>query len=88
MHTILLICGGIALFGICLLLGMFWGGARRDYAMAARVFIPIWWVVAMTNMWVGVARAGYSVADELPVLGIVFAVPALLAVLAVWRLSR
>jgi hypothetical protein len=39
-------------------------------------------------MWVGVAKAGYSVRDELPILFIVFLVPAVVAGLAAWRLAR
>jgi len=39
-------------------------------------------------MWVGVAKAGYSVSEEAPVFAIVFAVPAAAAVLAWWLASR
>jgi cytochrome oxidase assembly protein ShyY1 len=39
-------------------------------------------------MWVGVTHAGYTVRDELPILLIVFAVPAVIAAIAVWQLSR
>jgi hypothetical protein len=31
-------------------------------AGAARWFIPVWLIAAGVNMWVGVAKAGYSVA--------------------------
>jgi len=37
------------------------------------------------NMWIGVAKAGYSIADELPILLLLFAVPAAAAVLVRWR---
>jgi hypothetical protein len=37
-------------------------------------------------MWVGVARAGYSVAEELPIFLLIFGVPAALAILLKWRL--
>jgi hypothetical protein len=39
-------------------------------------------------MWIGVARAGYTVAEEAPIFALVFAVPAAVAVLVVWSLSR
>jgi hypothetical protein len=39
-------------------------------------------------MWVGVAKAGYSVAEEAPIFVVVFAVPAVAAVLVAWALSR
>jgi hypothetical protein len=39
-------------------------------------------------MWVGVSRAGYSVAEEAPIFLVVFVVPSLVAALVAWRLSR
>jgi hypothetical protein len=39
-------------------------------------------------MWVGVAKAGYSVADEAPIFLVVFAVPVALALLVLWWTSR
>src|SRR5207244_683576 len=57
-------------------------------ATAAKVFIPIWLVAAGINMWVGVSKAGYSVAEEAPVFLVVFAVPAVVALVVLWRVSR
>jgi hypothetical protein len=39
-------------------------------------------------MWVGVQHAGYSVREELPILFVVFLVPAVIAGFAAWRLAR
>ena len=39
----------------------------------------------MANLWVGVARAGYSVGEEMPIFLLIFAVPAAAAVLARWK---
>ena len=88
MHMLMVIGGGVVLFGLFLLFGKLWGGATPDYALAAKAFIPVWALIALANMWVGVTKAGYSVKDELPILLIVFAVPAVLAGLAIWRLAR
>jgi hypothetical protein len=88
MHVMLVIGGGIVLLGLFLLFGKLWGGAAPDFALAAKLFIPVWAVIALTNLWVGVTRAGYSVKEELPILVIVFAVPAVLAGVAFWRLGR
>jgi len=55
---------------------------------AAKVFIALWLVAAGINMWVGVSRAGYSVAEEAPIFVVVFAVPAVIALLVLWLLSR
>lgn len=40
------------------------------------------------KLWVGVSYAGYLVRDELPILLVVFAVPAVLAVIVIWQISR
>lgn len=88
MHMLLVIVGGVILLGLFLLFGKLWGGVNPDFALAAKLFVPVWLVLAFVNMWVGVTRAGYSVRDELPILVIVFVVPALLAAGVVWRLAR
>jgi hypothetical protein len=90
MHTIKVIAGGIALLAVCLLVGRWMGGPSPavGLATAAKVFIPIWLVAAGVNLWIGVAKAGYSIADEAPVFLIVFGVPAAVALLVWWRCSR
>jgi hypothetical protein len=57
-------------------------------AGAVRWFIPVWLVLAAVNLWVGVTRAGYSVAEEAPIFLVVFAVPAAVALLVAWGLTR
>lgn len=89
-HTLKVIVGGLVLLGLFLL------GARivhaatptAGMAAAARWFIPVWLVGAAINMWVGVAKAGYSVAEEAPIFLVVFAVPAAVALLVAWGLAR
>lgn len=88
MHVAMVIGGGVVLLGLFLLFGKLWGGAQPDYGFAARLFVPAWLAVALVNMWVGVTKAGYSVREELPILVLVFAVPALLALLIAWRVAR
>ena len=56
--------------------------------LAAKLFIPVWCVIAAVNMWIGVAYAGYSVREEAPILLLNLAVPIAVAVLAAWRLSH
>jgi len=77
MHTIAVIAGGLALLVACLIVGRFAGATGK----AALAFIPLWLIGAGINMWAGVTRAGYSVAAELPIFLLVFAVPAVAAVL-------
>ena len=88
MHTLKVIGIGLAVLGVFLLAGRLLGGAPGPaMATAARFFIPLWLVAAAVNLWIGVSRAGYSVADEAPVFLVVFGVPAALALVIWWRLK-
>ena len=88
MHMVMVIGGGLVLLGLFMLFGKLWGGTTPDLGLAAKLFLPIWLIVSVTNLWVGVTKAGYSVREELPILLIVFAVPAVAAGIAIWRLAR
>jgi hypothetical protein len=52
---------------------------------AIGLVLPVWLVIAAVNMWFGVARAGYSLREELPVFTVIFLIPALVAVWVWWR---
>jgi hypothetical protein len=84
------IAGGLALLGIFVLAGRVSspGAPVAGMVTAARWFIPLWLLGAGINMYIGVARAGYSVAEEAPIFLLVFAVPAVVATLIAWTLSR
>jgi len=90
MHTIKVIAGGLALLALFLLIARWIGAPAPALALAtaAKVFIPVWLVGAGVNMWMGVSKAGYSVAEEVPYFLIVFAVPAAVALVVLWRVSR
>jgi hypothetical protein len=53
--------------------------------VATVVYVALWFIVAGANMWVGVARAGYSAAEELPIFLLIFGLPAAAAILLKWR---
>jgi len=44
--------------------------------------------MCIRDRWLGVAKAGYSVADEAPIFLVVFAVPVAVALLVLWWMSR
>ena len=88
MHMAMVIGGGFVLLGLFMLFGKLWGGTTPDIVLAAKLFVPIWLIVSVANLWVGVTKAGYSVREELPILLVVFAVPAVAAGIAIWRLAR
>jgi hypothetical protein len=48
-------------------------------------FIALWFLVTAANMWVGVAKAGYSASEELPIFLLLFGVPAAVALVLKWK---
>ena len=88
MHMALVILAGCVLLGIFILFGWLWGASLAALSLAAKAFLPVWLLVSLTNMWVGVHHAGYTVREELPILFVVFLVPAVIAGLTAWRLAR
>jgi hypothetical protein len=84
MHTLIVIVIGLLLLGACLLLGRTLGD-EGGLARAALSFLPVWLMGAGVNRYIGVRHAVYSVSDELPVFVLVFAVPALVALLVWWK---
>ena len=86
MRTALIILGGFVLWGVCLLVAKMLGGSRPSSAtMATIAFAAVWLCVAAWNMWMGVARAGYSVSEELPIFFVIFLVPVVVAVIVKWK---
>jgi hypothetical protein len=84
-HTIIVLAVGFGLLGICALVGRALGGTP-GIATAALVFLPLWFIGAGINMYMGVKRAGYSVTEEAPIFLVVFAIPAAAALFAWWKL--
>jgi hypothetical protein len=89
-HTLKVITGGLVLLGLFLLGGRLLSASAPSLGMAGamRWFIPLWLIAAAVNLWIGVTRAGYSVAEEAPIFLIVFAVPAGVALVLAWALTR
>ena len=85
MHTLIVIAIGLVLLAGCALAARVVGAG---VGKAALWFLPIWLMGAGMNMWIGVNRVGYSVAQEFPIFLVVFAVPALAALLLRWRAGR
>jgi hypothetical protein len=64
--------------GLARWLGKPGGTAVEDTTLA---FITIWLLATATNLWVGVAKAGYTFREELPIAALIFGVPAAIAFL-------
>jgi hypothetical protein len=86
MRTAIVIVGGLVSLGLFALAGWLSGGPQST-ATAAKLIIPLWFAVALINMWIGVSRAGYSAAEELPILLVIFAIPSAAAAFVWWRFS-
>jgi hypothetical protein len=87
MHTVIVVGSGLALLAIALALAWWLGAGNASLVLAAQVFIPVWLVAAVANLWMGVSKGGYSVVEELPFFAVVFGVPAALAGLVWWKFS-
>ena len=86
MHTLKLIAAGFALLGALHFLARrlkLGGGDPTGFAV--KLFLPLWLVVALVNLWVGVNRAGYSLLQEMPFFSLVFGLPAAFALLLFLR---
>ncbi len=88
MHMLFVITGGLLLCGIFALFGKLWGGDMMGIVAGLKLFVPVWLIVALINMWVGISKAGYTFAQELPILIVVFAVPAVIAAVPAWQMAK
>jgi len=88
MHMAMVIAAGILLLVVFVMFGWLWGASAAGMRAAATAFIPVWLLVAVANLSVGVWHAGYTVRQELPILLVVFLVPALVAAVVMWQLAR
>ena len=86
MRTLLIITAGFVLWGLCL--GVAKLAANLDASsatIATAAFVVLWFIAAAVNMYVGVATAGYSFMEELPIFLVIWLVPAAVAVAVKWR---
>jgi len=87
LRTGLFLLSGFLLLAASLVLGkLFSANYPSGTTVATVVFVVVWFAIALANMWVGVAKAGYSVSDELPIMALIFGVPTVIAVLARWKM--
>lgn len=86
MHTVKIIAAGFALLGaLHFLARKFKLGGGDPTGLAVKIFLPVWLVVSLVNLWVGVNHAGYTVLQEMPFFSLVFGLPAAFALLLFLR---
>jgi hypothetical protein len=86
LRTALIILGGFVLWGICLGIARTAAASSGSATNAATsIFVVLWFGIAATNMWMGVAKAGYAFREELPIFLLIFLLPSLVAVIVKWK---
>jgi hypothetical protein len=86
MRTGLFLVAGFLLLAASLLLGRLFSANYPSATVVATVaYVALWFVIAGANMWIGVAKAGYSVAEELPIFALIFVLPAAAAIILKWK---
>jgi hypothetical protein len=89
MRTAVIILVGFVVWGACLgVARVLGGGSVPALIRATRTFVVFWFMIAVANMWVGVTQAGYPASEELPIFGLIFGVPAIVALAVLLRLRR
>jgi hypothetical protein len=88
MRTIIILTAGLLIFaGLFLYSRLFVQHYPNATTWATWGFVAAWLSATVFNLWVGVSHAGYSVREELPILLLLFAVPAGVALLVRWRFA-
>jgi hypothetical protein len=74
------LAAGVALWGVFVgvsrALG---GGSAPSLVRATRTFLIAWFMVCVTNMWVGVTQSGRTASEEWPEFAVIFLIPAAVA---------
>ena len=53
---------------------------------ATWIFVALWLGISGANLWVGVAKAGYTLSEEFPIFLLIFSVPTIVAIFLKWRI--
>jgi len=84
MHTILFIISGLLGYAVILGLCFMLDGKKNFISYGSKLFIPLWLVASLSNMYVGVVSAGYSIFEELPIFLVTFCFPTFIVALT-WK---
>ena len=87
MRTFLFLLVGFLLLAASMLLGKLFSSNYPGAAFAATlIFVVLWLVISAANLWVGVAKAGYTLNEEFPIFLLIFSAPTIVAILLKWRI--
>ncbi|MBX3147804.1 MAG: hypothetical protein KF785_13640 [Gemmatimonadales bacterium] len=83
MRTGYFLVAGLLLMAASLILGkLFTAEFPNARQWAVGIGIGVWLILTGFNMWVGVAKAGYSIREEVPVLLLLFGIPTIVVLFA------
>jgi hypothetical protein len=86
MRTAIIILAGFVVWGMCLGVAKIAANASSSsMSFATVIFVALWFAAAGVNLWMGVAKAGYSFREELPIFLLIFLAPTIVAVLVNWK---
>lgn len=86
MHTIKIIIAGLLIWAVINILSHLWV-EKVATGSGLVLFLALWLIISVIHLWMGVFHAGYSFAEELPILAIVFLVPIFIA-LGCWNFAQ
>ena len=87
MRTGLFLVAGFLLLAACLVIAkLFSENYSSASSVAVAVFVAVWLALTGFNMWVGVSQAGYSAAEEWPIMLLLFGIPAVAAIVLKWKI--
>ena len=87
MRTLLFLLVGFLLLAASMLLGKLFSSNYPGATLAATwMFVILWMGISGANLWVGVAKAGYTFSEELPIFLLIFGVPTIAAIFLKWRI--
>jgi hypothetical protein len=88
MRTVIILAAGLLIFaGMFLYSRLFVQHYPHATMWVTWGFVAAWLAATVFNLWVGVSHAGYSVREELPILLLLFGVPAAVALLVRWKFA-
>jgi hypothetical protein len=85
MRTLSFLFAGFLLLAACMLLGKLFSSNYPGAPFASvLIFILSWLGISGANLWVGVAKAGYTLNEEFPIFLLIFGVPTIIALFLKW----
>lgn len=88
MRTVFILASGLLVFGgLFFYSRLFVEHFPSAVTTATYAFVALWLAATVFNMWIGISHAGYSLREELPIMLLLFTVPAAVALFVRWKFA-